>query len=324
MLNKKALSAAVSSPPAIFSEDVFSTFLYTGNGSTQTITNGIDLDGEGGLVWIKNRDQNDSHILTDTERGATEILVSNTTAAEATDADTLTSFNSDGFALGDDVKVNTSTEKYCSWTFRKQPKFFDVVAYTGTGSNRTVAHNLTVVPELIIIKTRSASGNWPVYSAPTGNTAYLILNTTAASVTGDTSSWNSTTPTASVFSLGDENRVNISGATFVAYLFATCAGVSKVFSYTGNGSSQTINCAFTAGARLVLIKRTDSTGDWYIWDSARGIVSGNDPRLSLNSTAAEVTSDDTIDPDSSGFVVNQVAATNVNVSSATYIGLAIA
>ena len=124
--------------------------------------------------------------------------------------------------------------------------------------------------------------------------------------------------------VNSNDNVNTSGRTYVAYLFATCAGVSKVFSYTGNGSSQTINCGFTGGARFVLIKRTDNTGDWYVWDSARGIVSGNDPHLSLNTTAAEVTTDDTIDTDSTGFVVNQVSATNVNVSSATYIGLAIA
>ena len=101
-------------------------------------------------------------------------------------------------------------------------------------------------------------------------------------------------------------------------------GISKVGSYTGNGSSQTINCAFTTGARFVLIKRTDNSGDWYVWDTARGIVSGNDPRISLNAETAEVTSDDTIDPDSTGFIVNQVAATNVNVNAATYIYLAIA
>ena len=123
---------------------------------------------------------------------------------------------------------------------------------------------------------------------------------------------------------GTNSGVNSSAATYVAYLFATCAGVSKVFSYTGNGSTQTINCGFTAGSRFVLIKRTDASGDWYVWDSARGIVSGNDPHLSLNTTASEVTTNDTIDTDSTGFVVNQVSATNVNVSSATYIGLAIA
>ncbi len=135
--------------------------------------------------------------------------------------------------------------------------------------------------------------------------------------------FDSTTPTSTVFSVAGDSAVNGSGDTFIAYLFATLPGVSKVGSYTGNGSSQTINCGFTGGARFVLIKRTDSTGDWYVWDTARGIVSGNDPHLSLNTTAAEVTSDDTIDPDSSGFIVNQVSATNVNVSSASYIFLAV-
>jgi hypothetical protein len=119
-------------------------------------------------------------------------------------------------------------------------------------------------------------------------------------------------------------QVNATSNLYVAYLFATCAGVSKVGSYTGNGSSQTIDCGFSAGARFVLIKRNNDIGDWYVWDTARGIVSGNDPHLSLNTTAAEVTTDDTIDTNSTGFVVNQVAATNVNVSSGTYIFLAIA
>jgi hypothetical protein len=106
------------------------------------------------------------------------------------------------------------------------------------------------------------------------------------------------------------------------YLFATLVGISKVFSYTGNGSSQTINCGFATGARFVLIKRTDAAGDWYVWDTVRGLVAGNDPHISLNTTSAEVTTDDSIDPDSSGFIVNQLSATNINVTSATYIGLA--
>jgi hypothetical protein len=210
------------------------------------------------------------------------------------------------------------------WNFRRAPSFFDEVCYTGNGSTQNVSHNLGVVPELMIVKSRSAAGYWPVYSAAIGNDYILSLDTTGAKDGPGAPQWNSTTPTASVFSLGSSSGANANGTTFVNYLFATCAGVSKVFSYTGNGSSQTINCGFTSGARFVLIKRTDSTGDWYVWDSARGIVSGNDPHLSLNTTAAEVTSDDTIDTDSTGFVVNQVSATNVNVSSATYIGIAIA
>ena len=214
------------------------------------------------------------------------------------------------------------TSSVVYWNFRRATGFFDVVCYTGTGSARTVAHNLGVAPELIIFKNRvSTTINWNVnvQSINTNNWT-LSLNTDEAV---SNKALFSTAPTSSLMTFTGA-QVNVSGNGYVAYLFASVAGVSKVFSFTGNGSSQTINCGFTSGARLILIKRTDSTGDWYIWDSSRGIVSGNDPHLSLNSTAAEVTTDDSIDPDSSGFVVNQLAATNINVSSATYIGLAIA
>ena len=183
-----------------------------------------------------------------------------------------------------------------------------------------VNHNLGVKPELIIRKDRNQSNGWDTVANITATTeTALALNTTDSGYVSSYPFILGSEPTATVINIGSQSAI-----TYVAYLFATCAGVSKVFSYTGNGSSQTINCGFTGGARWILIKRTDSTGDWYVWDSARGIVSGNDPHLSLNTTAAEVTSDDTIDPDSTGFIVNQVAATNVNVSSATYIGIAIA
>ena len=623
-------------------EDVFSTFLYSGTGASQTITNGIDLSTKGGLTWIKGRSGATGHRFTDTARGVTKSLESNSTAAEATETTGLTAFGTTGFTIGADADYNTSSATYASWTFRKQPKMFDIATWTGTGSNTTIAHNLGAVPGCIIVKRTDTTADWAVYHRSLANTQYLVLNTTAAAATGATW-WNSTTPTSAVFSVGTDASVNASGGTYVAYifahdaggfgltgtdnviscgsyagtgaagntitlgyepqwlmvkassrtstwtivdnmrsfsetsgsslfannsnaedtplfftptatgfkvyttsfnanasgetyiyiairrgpmkvptsgtsvynaltrtgteavaqitgvgfapdlvhsqtrndaygsvfydklrgtgislltfvnnaeasysdtltafgmdgysadvdasvwlinktvpyinhffkrapsffdevcyigtgataqnithnlgvapeliivkvrddvdwswivyagnageyllldtvdpassntnvwantaptssvfrvgntgnanlsgknlvayLFATCAGVSKVFSYTGNGSSQTINCGFTGGARFVLIKRTDSTGDWYVWDSARGIVSGNDPHLSINSTATEVTTDDTIDTNSTGFVVNQDSATNVNVSSATYIGLAIA
>jgi hypothetical protein len=214
---------------------------------------------------------------------------------------------------------------WAGWLFKRAPGFFDIVCYTGTGSATTVTHNLTVAPELMMIKQRSSAGeSWQVYSAAIGNTKYLSLNTDSAQVTSSTR-WNNTSPTSSVFTLGTGTGVNGSGSTYVAYLFATVAGVSKVGSYTGNGSTQTINCGFTAGARFILIKRTDDTGDWYVYDTARGIVSGNDPQLKLNSTAAEATGYDAIDPDNSGFIVNN-DATNfpINVNNATYIFLAIA
>jgi len=177
----------------------------------------------------------------------------------------------------------------------------DVVAYTGTGSARTVAHNLGVAPEMMWVKKRSGSGNWAVYAAPLGATNYLILNSNGRTFAYD-GYWNDTTPTSSVFSLKTDALVNASGSTYIAYLFATLAGISKVGSVTHSGTTN-VDCGFTSGARFVLLKRTDATGDWYVWDSERGIVSGNDPYLLLNSTAAQVTNTDYIDPLSSGFTI---------------------
>jgi hypothetical protein len=218
----------------------------------------------------------------------------------------------------------TGAGSYMNWMFRRAPGFFDVVCYTGTGADRTVAHNLAAVPELMIVKYRNGTGfDWSVYSASLGNGSSIFLNTTGAGFANGTF-WNNTTPTASVFSLGTQNRVNTNAATFVAYLFATCPGVSKVGSYTGTGAAQTINCGFTAGSRFVLIKRTDSTGDWYVWDSARGIIPSNDPYLLLNSTAAEVTGTDYVDTTSVGFEISSTAPSAINASGGTFIFLAIA
>ena len=177
---------------------------------------------------------------------------------------------------------------------------------------------------MIIVKERNNANNWSVYNVNVGNNRIMFLDLTNGQGGTTAGPWNNTTPTSSVFSVGTSAAVNASGDNYVAYLFASVSGVSKVGSYTGNGSSQTINCGFTGGSRFVLIKRTDSTGNWVVFDSARGIVSGNDPALYLNSTAAEVTTADAIDTDNTGFVVNQESTLNVNVNSATYIYLSIA
>jgi hypothetical protein len=216
-----------------------------------------------------------------------------------------------------------SSDGYFTWMFRRAPSVFDVVAYTGTGSARTVAHNLTVVPELMIVKSRTQSEDWWVYNAAIGAANALYLNG-ASGQFSFASAWNSTAPTTSVFSLGTLYTVNNSGSTYIAYLFATLAGVSKVGSYTGTGADLNVDCGFSAGARFILIKRTDSTGDWYVWDSVRGIVAGNDPYLLLNSTAAEVTNTDYVDTLASGFTVTSSAPAALNASGGAYIFLAIA
>ena len=210
-----------------------------------------------------------------------------------------------------------------SWMWKRAPSFCDVVAYTGTGSARTVSHNLGVVPEMMWVKRRSGTRSWFVYHSALGNTGRIKLDTTDAGATGF-GDWNSTTPTSSVFSVGSNTNTNGNGETYIAYLFATVAGVSKVGSYTGNGSSQNIDCGFSSGARFVLIKNADATGSWILFDTLRGIVAGNDSYLKLDSTSAEGGGYDFIDPHSSGFTVNQTGGVVLSESGQTYIFYAIA
>jgi hypothetical protein len=305
---------------------VYNAIIRNGTGANATVTGvGFPVD----LTYTSYRPASHNPVLSDRLRGAQRTLSSRGTYAEQTETTALTSFASmDGVSFGANTAdffngFNGDTGSYVNWFFRRAPSFMDICAYTGTGSNTTQTHNLGAVPELIIVKGRSGATAWQAYSSALANTEYLVLNTTAAKATGATR-WNSTTPTSSVFSLGTASEVNTSAATYVAYLFATCAGVSKVGSYTGTGTTLQVDCGFTAGARFVLIKRTDSTGDWYVWDSARGIIAGNDPYLLLNSTAAEVTSTDYVDTANSGFEISSTAPADINASAGSFIFLAIA
>jgi len=203
----KALTAAAGNAAgeSLYVEDVFSTYLYTGNGSTQSIDNGIDLDGEGGLTWIKCRNVAFDHALYDTSRGATKQLKSNSTSAETTNTDSLTAFNSDGFSLDDDPLINDNTQDYASWTFRKAEKFFDVVTYTGDGvTGRAVSHNLGVAPAVIIVKNLSTSNRaWQVYHSSLGITKRLELDSTGAAA--NSSHW-TYEPTSTEFYLRNLGR----------------------------------------------------------------------------------------------------------------------
>ena len=261
-------------------------------------------------------------------RGPNKFLASSSSAVEnSANTDTLLAFLNQSYTLGADAGagvINFGSQNYVNYALTRAPSFMDEVCYTGTGSARTVTHNLGAVPDLLIFKNRIVAGRyWAVYSANRGVANALALNQTNAEFSG-TSSWNGTAPTSSVFTVNTHTSVNESGATYVAYLFATCAGVSKVGSYTGTATTLQVDCGFTAGARFVLIKRTDSTGDWYVWDSARGIIAGNDPYLLLNSTAAEVTSTDYVDTYSAGFEISSTAPAAINANGGTFIFLAIA
>ena len=247
-------------------------------------------------------------------QGNGQYLLTNSTVAEATS----TSLKFDYQNGCNTLDFNTAI----GWNFSRRPGFFDEVCYTGTGSATTFNHNLGVVPELMIVKGRNLDVYWYVYSATLGATKAVYLNATDASGTSSTW-WNNTTPTSSVFTLGT-GATNSSGSTYVSYLFATCPGVSKVGSYTGNGTTQAISCGFTGGARFVLIKRTNATGDWYVYDTARGMTTLTDPYLLINSIPAQTATLGSVTTTAGGFTVDATILTAINASGGTYIFLAIA
>ena len=333
----KALTAAAGNAgESLYVEDVFSTYLYTGNGSTQTITNGIDLAGEGGLVWSKKRSGAESHVLFDTE--AQKRLETNSTNSGGSGyIPTYFNFLGDGYFMDWSAggMPNDSGDTYASWTFRKAEKFFDVVTYTGDGDpNRTVAHNLGSVPACIIVKRLNSTGDWAVYHQGTSANPeqnYLWLNSTD-SVRSSIAYWNDTAPTDTEFSVRTNFQVNSSGSTYVAYLFASDAGgfgddgsesIIKCGSYTGNGSTDgpEIDCGFEP--QWLLVKRTDSGDGWPIVDSMRGFTAdGSVSILRTNNSNAEGTDTGKAGPTSTGFKLHGTS-NEWNASGGTYIYIAI-
>ena len=302
------------------------------NGANGTLNSAIQFPFDTDMFMLKRRNATgDMNVITrlieypSTGNNDTpKALVTSSSAAEA-DTYTFRSDDAKDIAIAQDSadNLNVSGGTYSYYGFRRAPEFFDVLYYTGTGSTRTVAHNLGVVPEMMWVKNRGSAYSWSIYHSGMGATKYARLNTNQAPTT-HAEAWNDTAPTSSVFTVKDDGAVNAASHNFIAYLFASVAGKSKVGSYTGTGYDLNVDCGFSSGARFVLIKRTDSTGNWYVWDSVRGIVAGNDPYLWLDSDAAEVTNTDYIDPLSSGFTVTSSAPAELNTSSGTYIFYAIA
>jgi len=302
---------------ANYIEDVFSTWLYTGTSAAQTITNGIDLSTKGGLVWTKLRNfAGFNNVLIDTVRGGNKALVSNDTGSQITNSNIITSFNNNGFSLGSYSDTNAAGGGFVSWTFREQPKFMDIVTYTGNGSNRTISHNLGSVPGCIIVKAADDGSSWAVYHRSLANTEYLVLNTTDAKATG-TTYWNSTTPTSTEFSIGTNANINISGRTYVAYLFAHDAGgfgltgtdnVISCGSFTVDGSgNSSINLGYEP--QWLLMKQTNTTGSWLMQDTMRGQTADNGYARLLADTSGAETSTTT------GFI--RINATGFSTNGAT-------
>ena len=306
---------------------VFNSVLQAASTTPQTKEFGFIVDS---LLANPRSSSGFNNSWFDRLRGANRSLFTRANSSESSSTDSLIGFDAQtGIRIGADAgALIQAVSTWVHYAFRRAPGFFDVVAYTGTGSNQTVSHTLSAVPEFMVAKRRNTSGPWAVYAASLGVGSIFVSTGLRLNAADGPDFTNTTrfyqTPTATEFYVGTDSDVNASGSTYIAYLFATCPGVSKVGSYTGTGTTLNVDCGFTNGARFVLIKRTDSTGDWYVWDTARGIISGNDPYLLLNSTAAEVTNTDYIDPLSSGFQISSTAPAAINASGGSYIYLSVA
>jgi len=265
--------------------------LYTGNGGTQTIT-GVGFQPD--FTWIKGRNAGgESHRLTDVVRGTGYNLRTNSSSAQDSSSNMLTSWNSDGFAVGANDASNKNTKNFASWNWKETATAgFDIVSYTGNGSaGKTVAHNLGVVPQMIIVKRyNDGTASWMVYHHKLGTTnpsdKYLSLDTTAAQ---DNGGWNSTMPTSSVFTVSADQRVNANGASYIAYVFAEKQGYSKFGSFTGNGNADGPFVYTGFKPAFVMIKNASILTNWVMIDNKRPGFNSNNYFLSPNLSDAETT-----------------------------------
>ena len=278
---QQMLLGAAPSAAKTYVDDVFSTYMYEGTGSNQSINNGIDLAGEGGMTWIKVKTlTNKNHELYDTERGATKSLNSNNGNGQTTDTASLTSFNNNGFSIGTHQGVNQNNDDFISFSFRKAPGFFDVVKYTGNNTNRSIEHNLGSTPGMIIVKSTGALG-WHVWHKSLGNASnnqydYILqLNNRASEVSGLSSVWYQN-PTSTHFSVGTNGACNAGSYEYVAYLFA-----DNVASFGENEDQSIIKCGTFQGGtaevttgfepQWILFKGLQNNTDWLIYDTSRGM-----------------------------------------------------
>jgi len=331
------------------STDYFNTKLYTGNQATQTIT-GVGFQPD--WTWIKNRSASEHHVLTDAVRGANKQLNTNRNNAQLTLTTQLTAFTSDGFSVGGGSEVNGNGNNMLSWNWKANgagssntdgsttstvsantTSGFSIVKYNGTGANATVGHGLGVAPKVIIVKNLESSYEWIIGHADldtngTGfsNNWYFNGFGTGARTQNATASWNSTSPTNSVFSLhSGATYMNASGEANIAYCFAEKKGFSKFGSYTGNGSTDGTFVYTGFSPAIIIAKKTSGTGDWIIWDNKRDGYNETLKRLYPNEPAAEENSTTQgVDFLSNGFKLRGTSSNAWNSGSDTYIYMAFA
>lgn len=327
--------------PIIKGNQYFDATTYTGTGGTQSIVNAGGFSPD--FVWIKERSSTSSNTLSDVVRGAGNILISNSTDAEATGQVALTSFNTNGFTVGDDGKTNESGQTYVGWQWRASDSApvtntagsvtstvsanttsgFSVVTWTGNGTaGATIGHGLSSTPKLIFVKRRSSTENWAGYHASLGATKAIFLNLSIAAL--DDFIWDNTAPTSTVFSVGGGVIVNGSGSTYVAYCWSEVPGFSKFDSYTGNGSADGTFVYTGFRPEFVMVKRSNSGSDsWWILDASRSPYNAAYNRLRANVADAESSNVPVCDFVSNGFKLRD-SDTAWNASGSTYIYMAFA
>ena len=295
--------------------EYFHTRLYSGNnsGSGLAITNNANAgDFQPDWVWVKRRDSAGSSGLHDSSRGSTKRIKSDASEAEDTNSNILASFDSNGFTIGDNSGNYNASGTYVAWQWKANggttssndasatsvgtidsviqantTAGFSIVTYTGTGSNGTIAHGLGATPQMYWVKRRSAAEHWQVYSEEIGNNKYFQI-TTDGEITGS-NRWNNTSPTSSVFSVGDHASVNGSSDTYVAYCFTDIKGYSKFGSYTGNGNADGAFVYTGFKPAWLLVKRTDSANHWLMFDIKRDIINVGEKWLRADTADAEST-----------------------------------
>ena len=316
------------------SGDYFNTKLYTGNGGTQSIT-GVGFQPD--FTWLKGRSFADYHVVNDAVRGATKSIYPNDTSSEGTQTNGLTSFDSDGFSIGNWSNINPNGGTLASWNWKANgtgsantdgsitstvsantTAGFSIATFTTLNSTiSTVGHGLGVVPDMYIVKTRANSNGWFVYHKDIGNTKFLRLETTGAETAN--AMWNNTSPTSDVFTI---NANNFGASTSVAYCFAEKQGYSKFGSYTGNSSLDGPFIYTGFKPAFVMLKKSNAASYWSISDNKRVGYNGDTPILRPNTNEIEADIGD-FDLLSNGFKIRSNTG-NVNGLNNSYIYMAFA
>jgi hypothetical protein len=282
--------------------------LYTGNGGTNAISNAVNnIAFQPDLVWVKSRSAVGDNKWTDSVRGVTKGLVSNTTAAETTDTNGVTAFGTTGFTVGSDTSYNNSGATYVGWQWKASGSTvsntsgsitstvsanttagFSILTYTGTGATGTIGHGLGATPSMMIVKKRSNAGSWKMYHASLGNTKIVEVNDNGAAQTSSTY-WNNTSPTSTLITVGSNGDINASGETYVSYCWTAISGYSEFGSYVGNGSADGVfvYCGFRP--RFVMVKKTNGISSWTMLDSSRSPSNVVNKYLYANETSADNT-----------------------------------